>query len=463
MKKIYLLLIVLLIGCTAPPTPEETPLAVNQLLAVEAEPTSNCVTFTLEQVGSDLIFRCNESPGATPTALPSSTATVIPTDTAVVPTETPLPTATNTPTASLEPYAGAPECPPDVHNPRLWHGLWNAELGCHYTHEHHENPHRMDYLFGTDVYIWMNGEISHPWQTFSGALDEFEHPHGGSCMENDCKHEGYKWLIVENRDCSDTPYVTTGANNCITDARVLLHMVFSEVDAVVRFHSIWLEARVCNFGELNCGIYRGGGHLDTGKLNIPRGTYIPLAWNNEPLAWMNEVPEAQPYRIHCAVGGNCLDSWNTEGNQYNYLPTDENGDFRLRVGVGVHVNDGWGGVNPVDSDIYLDCPDFQCDNNNSEAAMFRVWVTIPTALDGSQYDTDGQVNGFFSGSGYTNRYGDIVEGCTEIGLDCIPFESLEVATRRSRFRGELNNTNVEYDISPFFDDGTRDWWIEYPN
>lgn len=158
MKKLYLLLFLIVVGCTAPPSPEETPLAVNQLLAVaQAEPTSICQTFTLEQVGSDLIFHCNGSPEVTPT--PISTAT------AVVPTETPFPTATSTPVAPLEPYAGAPECPPEAHDDRLWHGLWNAELGCHYTHEHHENPHRMDYLFGTAVYGWMQGEISHPWQT----------------------------------------------------------------------------------------------------------------------------------------------------------------------------------------------------------------------------------------------------------------------------------------------------------
>lgn len=309
----------------------------------------------------------------------------------------------------------------------------------------------------------MGGEISHPWQTFSGALDNFEHPHADSCLENECKHEGYKWLIIIGRDCSDTPYVTTGANNCITDARVLLHMVFSEQDAIVRFHSIWVEAMVCEFGEINCGIYRGGGHLDTGKLNIPRGTYIPLAWNHEPLAWLDEVAEAQPYRIHGEPGASPLDSWNTEGNQYNYLSTDPEGDFRLRVGAGVHVRDGWGGVSPADPDILLDCPDFQCNQNNSEAALFRVWVTVPEALDGSQYDQDGLENGRFVGSGYTNRYGDIVQDCTEIGLDCIPFESTGVPLGRSRFRGELNNTNVDYDISPFWPDGSRDWWIKYPN
>lgn len=372
------------------------------------------------------------------------------TNTAVSPTVTPY--------TPIQPYAGAPTCPNSLHSPHAWHGLWNDEFGCHYTHEHHANPHVLDTLFGTQFYNWAGGEISYPWQTFQGAGDHFEMPHEGSCLENECKHVGYKWMVLQNGSCdANDEYVTTGANHCIINARVQAHMIFSQQDALVRFHSVWVEAQVCEFGGINCGIYRGGGHLDMGRLNIPRGTYVPLP--NDPAAFAELAAEKQPYRIHGAPGERPLDSWQSEGNQYNYL----DGVPRLMVGFGVHVSDGWGGVDPAHPDVIdLVCPDFQCNHNNSEAAMFRVWVTIPPAFDGSQWDTDPRP-GFFSYTGYTNRYGDIAENCTAVGLDCVPVEIIGVPIGRSRFRGELTTTNVEYDTSPYWPDGTRDWWIEYPN
>lgn len=409
--------------------------------------TGNCVEYNIgNQTQQTCILSTPTVPGPTGTPVP----TLIPT---IAPTPTPI-----------EPYAGAPACPEELHNRELWHDLWNAAAGCHYTHEHHANPHVLDNVFGTEIYNAMGDrEISHPWQTFSGALDQFEQPNTGSCLENDCKHEGYKWLVVLNRGCQNTPYVMNGANNCIINARVLAHMIFSEVDAVVRFHSVVVQAEVCNFGGINCGTFHGGGHLDMGKLNIPRGTYVPIGVNHEPSDWMTENAETQPYKIHGHPGTNVLDSWQSEGNQYNYTEADPDGSYRLRVGFAVHVNDAWGGVNIQDPDVVLDCPDFQCSNNNSEAALFRVWVIIPEPLDGSEYDEDGEVNGYFTSQGYTNRYGDIVEDCTAVSLDCVPYNAQAVPVKKSRFRGEFNTTNVEYDTSPFWEDGTRDWWIEYPN
>ncbi|RMG92311.1 MAG: hypothetical protein D6706_16985 [Chloroflexi bacterium] len=373
------------------------------------------------------------------------------------PTTPPL-TATPKPTATpIPPYAGAPVCPPEQHNDHAWHSLWNSEYGCHYTHEHHANPHDLDDIFGTQYYTWAGGEISYPWQTFSGAGANFEQPAPDACLENDCKHAGYKWLIVRDANCdADSTFVTNGANNCITDARVQMHGIFAQPGALTRFHSVWIEARVCQFGGKVCGIYRGGGHLDLGRLNIPRGIYVPLP--GDPPEFAASPPEKQPYRIHGAPGDRVLDSWQSEGNQFNLIP----GVPRLMVGYGVHVRDGWGGVDPAnESQIDLACPDFQCERNASEAALFRVWVTIPRELDGSQWDSDARA-GFFSFTGFTNRYGDIVTGCTEPGLDCVPVEAIGVPIGRSRYRSSLAS-NIDYDISPFWPDGTRDWWIEYPN
>jgi len=83
-------------------------------------------------------------------------------DPALTPTPQP-PTATPEPDGDVEPYADAPLCP--SHDDRAFHTLWDAERGCHYDHEHGDNPHDVDHIFGTEFYDWAGGEISYPWQT----------------------------------------------------------------------------------------------------------------------------------------------------------------------------------------------------------------------------------------------------------------------------------------------------------
>lgn len=357
-------------------------------------------------------------------------------------------------------YAGAPFCS-DVgvqHDNRAYHALWNADEGCSWGHEHHGDPHVLDTLFGTELFNILGGEISHAWQTWAGAGANFEVPPPNAMFENDHKHEGSKWLILQGADC----VFTQGSANCIINARVLAHMAFSQMDFLVRFHSVAGEFESCNTaGE--CGVARCGGHLDTGKLNVERGVYVALP--GDPAVWASEDAERQPYRIHFPItnppGG--LDSWQSEGNQYNYLPSDPLGNLRIRCGYGVHVSDAWGGVSVDDPAItHLYCPDYQCDSNNSTASFFRAWVTLPLALDGSVFDEDGVKNGLFTFHGYTNRYGDIVSGCEVTAVDCIPTMLEHFPIARSEFRGSVEDM-VEYDIPVYFPNGDRYYLIKYPN
>src|SRR3990167_1425085 len=110
------------------------------------------------------------------------TATPIPpTETPVPPTSTPVPapaTLTATPEGTVLPYAGAPLCP--IHNDREWHALWDYDQGCHYNHEHKDNPHDLDDVFGTQIYEIAGGSISYPWQTPNENLN---------------KHNSYGWIV----------------------------------------------------------------------------------------------------------------------------------------------------------------------------------------------------------------------------------------------------------------------------
>ena len=382
-----------------------------------------------------------------------------------------------------QPYAGAPKCDESLHNPTEWHALWNYDEGCHYDHEHKMNPHDLDDVFGTDIYQWAGGSLSYPWQTYAGAGVNFESYANGTCTENSCKHEGYKWLTFKDRTSTDsiTGALLLGAH-AITDARVQYHGVGGELGALTRVHSVWLEARACYNGQISdetCGIYKGGGWLDLGRLNYPaRGDYQPLP--GDPAAFSDKPAQLAPYRIH-ATGKNSLDSWQSEGNVYNYLSTDPQGLFRLRVGYGVHFLQGEsvGETNPLNAGIaptgrstHFWCLDpetnvYTCNNNNSAAALFRTWVSIPKNLDGSVYDEDKTKDGYFTFHGYTNRYGDIVENCTSPGLDCVPAiaEHFPVGgcnnptgICKAAYRGGADQDGFDADISP-----EGEWWIEYPN
>lgn len=421
-----------------------------------------------------------------PSASPRTSPSTAPTGT---PQASPTATPGGNPTGGgggnpIQPYAGAPKCADSVHNPTEWHGIWNYELGCHYDHEHKMNPHDLDSVFGTDVYSWSGGQsISYPWQTYAGADRYFERYAPGTCTENTCKHEGYKWLYFKDRNSADQ---IRGAlllgTHAITDARVQFHALGGEMDALTRVHSVWVEARSCYQGQVSeetCGIYKGGGWINMGRLNYPeRGIYQPLP--GDPPSFADTPAEAEPYRIH-PTGKNSLDSWQSEGNKDNYLSTDPSGLFRMRVGFGVHFNQGEsvGETNPMNAGIATSarethywCLDpvtnkFTCDNNNSSAALFRTWVSIPYSLDGSVYDEDKTKNGYFTFHGYTNRYGDIVDNCSNVGLDCVPAvaENFPIGgcqnsegICKSAYRGTVEQDTYEADISP-----PGEWWIEYPN
>lgn len=76
------------------------------------------------------------------------------------------------------------------------------------------------------MYEWTGGELSYPWQTYSGASQNFEEYYTGACYENDSKHQGYTWFYFRNRTSQEN---IDGAlllgSHVITDFRVQIHAV----------------------------------------------------------------------------------------------------------------------------------------------------------------------------------------------------------------------------------------------
>lgn len=364
-----------------------------------------------------------------------------------------VPTATPTPIVGIpsDPYLGAPECA--MHDPNAWHGIWNSELGCHYDHQHGDNPHDVDDIFGTQAYEWMGGEVSYPWQTVSSAG-----------MENDLKHYGYMWVVRSPQEI-ETCYSEYG-DGCIMAFRSLVHFLGSDADAKVRYHSVWTEALVCSEADpTDCGIVRHGGWQDTGDLYVDDVLIL-------------DVP-APEYQAPQAVKLHYTNSFAT------WYPVSAYGRTSIEIG------DMWGLVDTSTEDVnvtFLCYGEPGCEMN---ASMFQPHV-IGFAIGRNQMDSmgvrrpqasifDQDGNGKANFVGFSDRYGRVlvdesgnpVENC-EIGLDCVPFQVENVVMgMQYQFRGGvLENGDHpsgfdgrwpaggyrEYDI---YFDGVSSGWIEY--
>ncbi|MCA9918349.1 MAG: hypothetical protein KC445_10385, partial [Anaerolineales bacterium] len=82
-------------------------------------------------------------PAPSPTTPPPSPTTPAPQPTATTPPPAPTSPPPPPPGGNIQPFAGAPACE-DIgvaHDDRAWHGIWNYQYGCHWDHEHKQNPH----------------------------------------------------------------------------------------------------------------------------------------------------------------------------------------------------------------------------------------------------------------------------------------------------------------------------------
>lgn len=467
------------------------------------------------------------TPPPTPTSAPPEPTTPPP-----APTSPPPP-----PGGNIQPFAGAPACEEIgvAHDDRAWHGIWNYQYGCHWDHEHKQNPHDVDAIFGTEYYSLAGGELSYPWQTYAGSGEAFEAYVAGTATENSAKHQGYGWHYFTNglEICDQSLLL---GSQCFDSFRVELHQVGGEVGALTRFHSVYTEGIACSpegaakmqfsggaYGRTingqfhpltrdninqfpaefaGCGFGSGGGWLDLGRFNWPeRGILQPLPTDNPQFANFGQFgpPEAAPYRIHPNNSPNSLDSWQSEGNVFNCLSNDPGCTQRIMVGYGLHILQGEsvGMTNPSNASVPANLRDtqywcvdpvtqlFNCNpqsnpggNDNTAQALFRAWIAVPSNMDGSQYDEDGAVNGAFTFHGYTNRYGDIVDGCAAPGLDCVParFEQFPLGNCgqtacKAAYRGGTDRDGwdaLSVDGTPIQSGGTPlipagELWLKYPN
>jgi len=375
------------------------------------------------------------------------------------------PTATPTPEDILDVFPTEPDAPlTDTpisslpactdHDPNEWHALIHEDGSCHYNHEHKDNPHQVDHIFGTEYYTtWGNGELSYPWQTFAGANSGYPAPPTTpGRMENDLKHEGYGWLVRENMDCqaAKTP-------GCITDARVQYHAIFAAPGAITRFHSYWYEARACLKNRPDdCGIVRSGGWIDYGYLIAENnnGEDVVVQLPDMP---GNIRPPIGPKRGHSLVHAGPDTTHKASSNWYGF-----NRNSTMFSKIALSSKDVWQNIHvddPTVIDLY--CPDFHCQYNGSTMELHQF-----SFFGQHKLDEDG--DGYINFNGYTDRYGHINDDCTSVGLDCVPLiiENLPLDSNEKYFtrfehvdaKNGLSGGLKDYDTSP-----SGEYWITYPN
>jgi hypothetical protein len=325
------------------------------------------------------------------------------------------------------PYESAPAC--TTHNKRAFHTLWNPIDGCHYDHQHGDNPHDVDDLFGTSLFTLMGGEVSHPWQTFSDAG-----------YENDLKHAGYFWHV--RRDLQAAP----GQDGYIKAFRVLVHQHPTGRDAAVRFHSTVFEASVVEVATGAEGyIQIPGMWIDFGHLKVDGKIVLDVGKEAEP----------GRHKQHSSFGTPQL-IW------YGASEATHTPDFFGRIprgfiSVSTSVHDAWdftSPYNPSSTEDYVCYGNPQCRQNATFLRPHFMVVHIPRELV-PLLDPDG--DGIADWSGYTDRYGVPVQNCLAASLDCVPVTMRGISTRVDNYMCDKQCENQYRDYDIYFNGRTAGW------
>lgn len=371
--------------------------------------------------------------------------------------------------AAIPPFPGAPLCADkngDGHSDVtdnsgygtkpdniLWHDLWNEVDGCHYDHTHNDNPALGDSIFGAAGAAWGQA-ISYPWMT---ANENSGMGHGGYKYyvnlnpQPACAFEGYEYLGVSSL-------------NCVSAFRIEYHDAGGNAHMAKRFHSYFMEVQVKRGNTV--GYIKTGGWADFGCLHASyKSTFIPLpgidpvqANGQTQCGTGGQSIHSDPYRAFSNTwaetqGQTSGDNWSiwTAHDRYGY---NRVGFFFFRT------MDNWGAIDQADPYTeHLLCPDAQCKYNNSEHHVFNVFMMVPASLD---TDRDGIVNY----KGYTDKQGNITQGCTAASADCVPLEIVNAPVGNAIWSRNLSGIRTDGDAphdSDIYFNGQPSGWIKFMN
>lgn len=454
----YLLVVVLIFGMLslgAPSTqaqePSETPTSTATNTPKPTKTPTPTRTLTPTASETETPAGDTSTPTDTPTQTETPTETLTPTQTDT-PTETLTATITLTPTETTtpsstpiqtSPYPNAPLCPDSGvnHDHDVFHALWDGVRGCHYDHEHGENPFIPETAVtfpGFDLYSLL-GNV------------QIGHTNPSSPMENTHKHGGFKWDVV----LSPTHGCIGGfdeATYCVKSA-VLQYHNFGDysMEMEARIHSSVALLKVCDPSlPEDCGYIFTIQHSEFGQRITPyQGTVIPYPDNPVP-AYGSQfgqyfsigcVDDILPTVVQCRpsisfvvsrkVSVNSIWTSKPKMSQPNQPRPPGSTIFKLlfRVRDLYQIFD-WNDFTYPFTFRYL-CGDTTynpvgCRYVNATSKVHEIEGTIPASWDNlSGFDTNPTV-GRITAEGFTDRFGTLDLGCTAVGENCFPIKMVDM-------------------------------------
>ncbi len=385
-----------------------------------------------------------------PTKTNTATATPIPTSTSTntatwtntptltqTPTVTPTATATNTPTitptrAPIAAYVGAPLCA--NHDENYWHTLWDSVNGCHYDHVHGVDPNASlisSYVItgvgtmGTMRELQGGVDYGYAWQTMGEQFGKHRGYNGQSAIVP-CEQQNYQYMAISQR-------------NCVTAYSVVFHHDHGTREGVGRFHSASVHVAGCARDGSGCGDIFTGGNSDTGDIHAPYKTTCaePLGSSRptcptDPAVWLNQLNNP-PYWAYVVItdalkvlnNGDLqrdnpaklnLPSNRMVWENYSSDRTPGTGNRLGQANLLFHINarnyNASSYYDPTTRRFEFVCPDSSCLATGDAIYIYALVVEIPSSLP----KIDGRV--WFTG--YTDRAGRVVTGCTKPSFACVP-------------------------------------------
>jgi len=335
---------------------------------------------------------------------------------------------------AIPPFPDAPICADTeaAHDNNLFHTLWDDKRGCHYDHEHGQNP------FTPEV---------------AAAFPDFDlksllggvgvgHTNPSSPMENTHKHGGFKWqgLLTHPNGCAGHEGSKIGVN-----ASVIQYHAFGDysVEFESRVHSAVALLRQCIIDNpTDYGYVYLVQHVDYGqRVSSYQGMVLPYPDEPQPAYESGAAPY---FTIDC-IGVTCPSKTSTRDSILALnanASTTWTSDPRSLNGSGSHLFEllfrARDTYQVFDRDdltypftfIWLCSQDggmtysaiAGCRYNNSTTRVQEINGTIPDAWDNLDgFDTDPR-EGRITAEGYVTRFGDLNPNCTVVGPDCHPIK-----------------------------------------
>jgi hypothetical protein len=341
-------------------------------------------------------------------------------------------------TLPVAPYPAAPLC--EGHDTSTFHTLWNEVDGCHYDHEHGNNPFTSEVTVtfpGFDLFALLGGV-------------GVGHTNPSSPMENTHKHGGFKWNVqLEHLEgCKGFEGAAVGVNGS-----VIQYHNFGDANHELEgsIHSAAALLRQCRESDpADFGYIYTVQHVNYGQRITPyQGTLIPYPNNFQP---PYDTPRGPYWSIDCVdttlpydlfqcrrslafIRDRSLATNSTVTSKNTGTgPRPENSTlFRLlwRVRDTYQVFDFNDMEHPFTYPWICGGAAYSpagCAYNNSTSQVHEIAGVIPAAWDNlAGFDTEPEA-GRVTAEGYTTRYGTLNAACVEPGEDCHPIKLVRAFT-----------------------------------